>query len=251
MTVFLILFVLMIPVAVYAFTLRMRERRSSRKSFKARFYASAARWSLLVLIVFASFYLHNRHPHLLQNLNPFSQPHTGTGHGHGRGRRTRRCDDAGAQAPPSSAKRDGLRRLLMHEPRGHGAMSGAILQPPCRDVADWGVVFIEVSGYLRRAATARSAWPRCSSRPARSPVTEPETDRPPRRPRRPGGGAGAGGRRPATRRHHPQRPRRSCTSSTARSTASATTWPSAATSTPSPTRRRPGLRRRRPRTRRR
>ena len=27
---------------------------------------------------------------------------------------------------------DGLRTLLMHEPRGHGAMSGAILQPPCR-----------------------------------------------------------------------------------------------------------------------
>ncbi len=88
MTVFLILFVLMIPVAVYAFTLRMRERRSSRKSFKARFYASAARWSLLVLIVFASFYLHNRHPHLLQNLNPFSQAHTGTGHGHDQAHKT-------------------------------------------------------------------------------------------------------------------------------------------------------------------
>jgi proline racemase len=44
--------------------------------------------------------------------------------------------------------RDGLRKLLMHEPRGHGAMSGAILQPPARDDADWGVVFIEVSGCL-------------------------------------------------------------------------------------------------------
>jgi proline racemase len=44
--------------------------------------------------------------------------------------------------------RDGLRRLLMHEPRGHGAMSGAILQPPCRPDADWGVVYIEVSGCL-------------------------------------------------------------------------------------------------------
>jgi proline racemase len=43
---------------------------------------------------------------------------------------------------------DGLRRLLMFEPRGHGAMSGAILQPPCRDDADWGVIFIEVSGCL-------------------------------------------------------------------------------------------------------
>src|SRR5699024_4463608 len=44
--------------------------------------------------------------------------------------------------------RDGLRRLLMREPRGHGAMSGAILQPPTRPDADWGVLFIEVSGLL-------------------------------------------------------------------------------------------------------
>ena len=36
----------------------------------------------------------------------------------------------------------------MREPRGHGAMSGAILQPPTRDDADWGVLFIEVSGCL-------------------------------------------------------------------------------------------------------
>jgi proline racemase len=43
---------------------------------------------------------------------------------------------------------DELRLLLMREPRGHGAMSGAILQPPLREDADWGVVFIEVSGCL-------------------------------------------------------------------------------------------------------
>jgi proline racemase len=43
---------------------------------------------------------------------------------------------------------DGLRLMLMREPRGHGAMSGAILQPPLRDGADWGVLFIEVSGCL-------------------------------------------------------------------------------------------------------
>ena len=43
---------------------------------------------------------------------------------------------------------DDVRRLLMQEPRGHGAMSGAILQPPTRDDADWGVLFIEVSGCL-------------------------------------------------------------------------------------------------------
>jgi proline racemase len=43
---------------------------------------------------------------------------------------------------------DDLRLLLMREPRGHSAMSGAILQPPTREDADWGVLFIEVSGCL-------------------------------------------------------------------------------------------------------
>jgi proline racemase len=43
---------------------------------------------------------------------------------------------------------DDLRLLLMREPRGHGAMSGAILQPALHPDADWGVVFIEVSGCL-------------------------------------------------------------------------------------------------------
>jgi proline racemase len=45
-------------------------------------------------------------------------------------------------------ERDDLRTLLMYEPRGHGAMSGAILQPPTRPDADVGVLFIEVSGCL-------------------------------------------------------------------------------------------------------
>ena len=43
---------------------------------------------------------------------------------------------------------DDLRTLLMFEPRGHAAMSGAILQPPTRPDCDWGVVYIEVSGCL-------------------------------------------------------------------------------------------------------
>ncbi len=46
------------------------------------------------------------------------------------------------------AKMDGVRRLLMFEPRGHSSMSGAILQPPTTADADWGVLFIEVSGCL-------------------------------------------------------------------------------------------------------
>ncbi|MFI8526201.1 proline racemase family protein [Promicromonospora sukumoe] len=43
---------------------------------------------------------------------------------------------------------DELRHFLMDEPRGHGAMSGAILQPSTRPDCDWGVVYIEVSGCL-------------------------------------------------------------------------------------------------------
>ncbi len=44
--------------------------------------------------------------------------------------------------------RDAVRTLLMYEPRGHASMSGAVLQPSTRPDADFGVLFIEVSGYL-------------------------------------------------------------------------------------------------------
>jgi len=43
---------------------------------------------------------------------------------------------------------DHLRQWLMFEPRGHGAMSGAIIQKSTRPDADIGVVYIEVSGCL-------------------------------------------------------------------------------------------------------
>lgn len=43
---------------------------------------------------------------------------------------------------------DDIRLFLMNEPRGHSAMSGAILQPSTRPDADWGIVYIEVSGCL-------------------------------------------------------------------------------------------------------
>lgn len=46
------------------------------------------------------------------------------------------------------AHSDDVRTFLMNEPRGHGTLSGAILQPPTRADADWGVLFIEVTGVL-------------------------------------------------------------------------------------------------------
>src|SRR5690606_36491742 len=43
---------------------------------------------------------------------------------------------------------DDIRLFLMNEPRGHAAMSGAILLATTRADADWGVLYIEVSGCL-------------------------------------------------------------------------------------------------------
>ncbi len=44
--------------------------------------------------------------------------------------------------------RDHIRRTLMLEPRGNEVQSGVILTDPCNPEADFGVIFIEVGGYL-------------------------------------------------------------------------------------------------------
>ena len=72
-------------------------------------------------------------------------------------------------------ERDWVRTLLMHEPRGHGAMSGAILQPPCREDADWGVLFIEVSGCLPMCGHGTIGVATVLVETGRVEVTEPET----------------------------------------------------------------------------
>ncbi|MBV9817146.1 MAG: proline racemase family protein [Solirubrobacterales bacterium] len=70
---------------------------------------------------------------------------------------------------------DGLRTLLMHEPRGHGAMSGAILQPATRPDADWGVLFIEVSGCLPMCGHGTMGVATVLVETGMVPVVEPET----------------------------------------------------------------------------
>jgi proline racemase len=70
---------------------------------------------------------------------------------------------------------DHLRLLLMREPRGHGAMSGAILQPPLRDDADWGVIFIEVSGLLPMCGHGTIGVATVLVETGMVEVTEPET----------------------------------------------------------------------------
>jgi proline racemase len=70
---------------------------------------------------------------------------------------------------------DDLRLLLMREPRGHAAMSGAILQPPTRDDADWGVLFIEVSGCLPMCGHGTIGVATVLVETGMVEVTEPET----------------------------------------------------------------------------
>jgi proline racemase len=70
---------------------------------------------------------------------------------------------------------DHIRTLLMYEPRGHGAMSGAILQPPARADADWGVIYIEVSGCLPMCGHGTIGVATVLVETGMVPVTEPVT----------------------------------------------------------------------------
>ncbi|MGW0817936.1 proline racemase family protein [Streptomyces viridiviolaceus] len=70
---------------------------------------------------------------------------------------------------------DGLRRFLVDEPRGHSAMSGAILQPPTRPDADWGVLYIEVSGFLPMCGHGTIGAATVLVETGMVEVTEPET----------------------------------------------------------------------------
>jgi proline racemase len=70
---------------------------------------------------------------------------------------------------------DGVRELLMNEPRGHAAMSGAILQPSTRPDADFGVVYIEVSGVLPMCGHGTIGVATVLVETGMVPVTEPVT----------------------------------------------------------------------------
>ncbi|WP_253887588.1 proline racemase family protein [Actinokineospora diospyrosa] len=73
------------------------------------------------------------------------------------------------------ANLDHLREFLVNEPRGHSAMSGAILQPPTRPDADWGVVYIEVSGCLPMCGHGTIGVATVLVETGMVEVTEPET----------------------------------------------------------------------------
>ncbi|WP_228001925.1 proline racemase family protein [Nocardia australiensis] len=71
---------------------------------------------------------------------------------------------------------DGLRRLLVNEPRGHAAMSGAILQPATTDDGHYGVLFIEVSGLLPMCGHGTIGVATALVEAGMVPVTEPHTE---------------------------------------------------------------------------
>ncbi len=73
------------------------------------------------------------------------------------------------------ANSDSLRTLLMYEPRGHASMSGAILQPPTRPDADYGVLYIEVSGCLPMCGHGTIGVATVLVETGMVPVTEPVT----------------------------------------------------------------------------
>ena len=70
---------------------------------------------------------------------------------------------------------DELRTLLMYEPRGHSSMSGSILQPPTRPDADYGVLYIEVSGLLPMCGHGTMGTATVLVETGMVPVTEPVT----------------------------------------------------------------------------
>ncbi|MEC3956371.1 proline racemase family protein [Nocardia sp. CDC153] len=70
---------------------------------------------------------------------------------------------------------DGLRRLLVNEPRGHASMSGAILQPATTADGHYGVLFIEVSGLLPMCGHGTIGVATALVEAGMVPVTEPTT----------------------------------------------------------------------------
>ncbi|HEX2891322.1 proline racemase family protein [Vineibacter terrae] len=72
-------------------------------------------------------------------------------------------------------KHDHLRRALMHEPRGHAEMYGALLVPPDHPEADLAVLFMHNEGYSTMCGHATIALARWAVDSGRVRRTEPET----------------------------------------------------------------------------
>lgn len=73
------------------------------------------------------------------------------------------------------ANHDALRRLLMHEPRGHAEMYGAVLVEPDHPEADLAVLFLHGEGYSTMCGHAIIALGRWAVDSGRVAAREPET----------------------------------------------------------------------------
>ncbi|MGH7325922.1 MAG: proline racemase family protein [Candidatus Rokuibacteriota bacterium] len=74
-----------------------------------------------------------------------------------------------------AARHDGLRRLILDEPRGHAAMCGALLVSPAAPDADVGVVFIEPLGVVHMCGHGAIAIATMLVETGRVAMREPET----------------------------------------------------------------------------
>jgi proline racemase len=74
-----------------------------------------------------------------------------------------------------AAVHDTLRRLVLHEPRGHAAMCAALLVPPCDPAADAGVVFVEPLGVVHMCGHGAIAIATMLVETGAVPMQAPET----------------------------------------------------------------------------
>lgn len=74
-----------------------------------------------------------------------------------------------------ASRHDDLRRLILHEPRGHAAMCAALLTEPCEPGADTGVIFIEPLGVVHMCGHGAMAIATMLVETGMVPMREPET----------------------------------------------------------------------------
>jgi hypothetical protein len=86
MTLFLILFVLAVPVAIYAQVMQIREQAVERKSFQSRVVRSLLTVGVFVVVGAVAIYLRTHHTHLF-NFNSSMFRRSGSALSHGRGKK--------------------------------------------------------------------------------------------------------------------------------------------------------------------
>ena len=71
---------------------------------------------------------------------------------------------------------DDFRKFVILEPRGHNDMFGAIITSPCHQAADFGVIFMDTSGYLNMCGHGSIAVVTVAIETGMIPAVEPYTE---------------------------------------------------------------------------